>query len=148
MVFIAILLIGTVYVFISTITDTINSDLNEIEENKKEIVEDKENNETEVVEEKTTVQECLADLGYNEFIFLHSPSCGHCRTMMPIVEELIAQGYDIQIVNAIENSNFAKISNCISGMKGSVPQFICNKNGIPKIGSMTKEKLIEVYNSC
>jgi thiol-disulfide isomerase/thioredoxin len=148
MVFIAILLIGTVYVFISTITDTINSDLNEIEENKKEIVEDKENNETEVVEEKTTVQECLADLGYNEFIFLHSPSCGHCRTMMPIVESLISEGYDIQIVNAIENSNFAKISNCISGMKGSVPQFICNKNGIPKIGSMTKEKLIEVYNSC
>jgi len=67
---------------------------------------------------------------------------------MPIVEELIAEGYDIQIVNAQENSNFAKISNCITGMKGSVPQFICNKNGVATIGAMSKEKLIEVYNSC
>lgn len=151
-VIIAILLVGSVYVLISMVGDSVNKNL---EETEKEILADKNNtlqneNETEFQEESEikTVQQCLAELGFDKFIFLHSPSCGYCKSMMPVVEGLIAEGYDIQIVNAQENSNFAKISNCITGMKGSVPQFICNKNGIPTIGAMSKEKLIEVYNSC
>ena len=146
-VIIAILIVGSVYVLISMVGNTVNKEIEQSEKEKIEINETEEDTYQEINETKT-VQECLVDLEFNKFIFLHSPSCGFCRSMMPIVEELIAEGYDIQIVNAQENSNFAKISNCITGMKGSVPQFICNKNGVATIGAMSKEKLIEVYNSC
>lgn len=147
-VIIAILLIGSVYVLMTMVGDSINKNLEKTENEQKEIVNETIEEEFQELNETKTTQQCLADLNYTKFIFLHSPSCGFCRNMMPIVEELIAQGYDIQIVNAQENSNFAKISNCITDMKGSVPQFICNKNGISTIGAMSKEKLIEVYNSC
>jgi len=146
-VIIAILIVGSVYVLISMVGNTVNKEIEQSEKEKIEINETEEDTYQEINETKT-VQECLVDLEFNKFIFLHSPSCGFCRSMMPIVEELIAEGYNIQIVNAQENSNFAKISNCITGMKGSVPQFICNKNGVATIGAMSKEKLIEVYNSC
>lgn len=142
------LLVGSVYMLVSVLGDTVNKNIEEAENEKKEIIGNETEDEFQELNETKTVQQCLVDVGFDKFIFLHSPNCGFCRNMMPIVEELIAEGYDIQIVNAQENSNFAKVSNCISGMKGSVPQFICNKNGIPTIGAMSKEKLIEVYNSC
>ena len=145
-VIIAILIIGSVYVLISMVGDSVNKNIDDSEKEEIEINETED--EFQEINETKTVQQCLIDLEFNKFIFLHSPSCGFCRSMMPIVEELIAEGYDIQIVNAQENSNFAKISNCITDMKGSVPQFICNKNGVATIGAMSKEKLIEVYNSC
>jgi len=147
-IIIILLIVGSVYMLVSVLGDSVNKNIENSEKDKIENINETEENQFQEINETKTVQQCLADLEFNKFIFLHSPSCGYCRTMMPIVEELIAQGYDIQIVNAQENSNFAKISNCITGMKGSVPQFICNKNGIPTIGAMSKEKLIEVYNSC
>lgn len=146
MILISLIIIGAVYVLITMVGESINENLENVNEEIKSEIENE--LETESESELKTVQQCLSELGYKKFIFLHSPSCGYCRTMMPIVEELIVEGYDIEIVNAIEDSNFAKISNCITGIKGSVPQFICNKNGNAKVSSMSKEELIEIYNSC
>ena len=139
-IIIALLIIGSVYLLITMIgqpVDNIPED-NQLNETEQQL------NETEV---QKTAEECLAELGYTEFVFLHSPYCGYCKTMMPIVEGLIAEGYKIQIVNSQENSSFAKISNCIT-LKNSVPQFICNKNGVATVGAMSKEDLITVYNKC
>jgi thiol-disulfide isomerase/thioredoxin len=148
MVIIAILLVGSLYVLISMMGESVNSNLDEV---KSEIEKEKEMNlddekETEIKEK--TIQECLADFGFNELIYLHSPSCPACRTMTPTVQELVNEGYDIYIADAHQDSNYAKISNCIKDMKGSVPQLICNKNGVAITSTKNKEKIIEIYNEC
>lgn len=147
MILISLLIVGAVFVLINMVGESVNSDLENINKEIKEEIENEMEEESELETEKITTQQCLTELGFSKFIFLHSPSCGYCRAMMPIVESLVREGYDIQIVNAVEDSNFAKISNCMT-LKNSVPQFICNKNGKADVGSMSKEELIEVYNSC
>lgn len=93
-----------------------------------------------------TVQECLNNEGYEGYIFLYSPSCPHCNNMLPIVDELIAEGYKID--KTMDSSGLRK---CLSDLSGYVPDFICNtgnKEANHLGGGLTKEDLIELYTLC
>lgn len=148
MILLSFILIGAVFLFINLITDTVQSDLENNNAQIKEEIEKEINEENkENVEETQTFQKCLADAGFSGVIFLHSTSCGHCRNMLPTVQELVAEGYKIQITNANENSNYVKISNCMK-IQNSVPQLICVKDGKANVGAVNKDKIVEFYNSC
>lgn len=94
-----------------------------------------------------SVKECLASKGYSTFLFLHSPSCPHCRNMQPTINGLVADGYNITSVDVTNSSAMAAITSCVR-LQSFVPQFLCNKNGQSEIGEMTRESVIELYNSC
>jgi thiol-disulfide isomerase/thioredoxin len=147
MVIIVFLIIGSLFLLVSMIGSTFEVPESEFDQdiNTEYSLEDK--NESEKIEQET-VEECLADFGYTEMIYLYSPSCPACKIMTPTVQELINEGYEIYIADAYQDSNYAKISNCVKDIKGSIPQVICNKNGNAIVGTKNKEKLIEIYNEC
>ena len=97
-----------------------------------------------------SVQECLNQIGFDGYIFLYSTSCPHCQNMLPIVDELIAEGYNFEKVTS-STPGSEKLSQCISDLSGYVPEFICNtgnKEASHLGGGLTKEELIEMYNAC
>jgi len=150
MVIIAILIMGSVFVLIGMMGETLTRDINELPNNN--IDEEREKEEKYLEEEKEevelkTVEECLADLGYHKLIYLYTTTCPACRTMTPVVQELINEGYDIYMADANKDSNYAKISNCVS-LRNAVPQYVCNKDGKATASVVSKEKLIEIYNGC
>lgn len=143
MVIIVLLIIGSIYLLVSMIGTSF--EVPETDFDQERYLEESENRNEEVQEK--TVEECLADFGFDKLIYLHSPSCPACRRMTPVVQELVSEGYDIFIADAHQDSNYAKISNCIS-LQNSIPQVICNKNGIANVGGKSKEELIEIYGKC
>jgi thiol-disulfide isomerase/thioredoxin len=97
-----------------------------------------------------SVQDCLNQIGFDGYIFLYSTSCPHCQTMLPIVDELIAEGYNFEKVTSATPGS-EKLSQCLSDLSGYVPEFICNtgnKEASHLGGGLTKEQLIDMYNSC
>jgi thiol-disulfide isomerase/thioredoxin len=93
-----------------------------------------------------TVQECLDNEGFDGYIFLYSTNCPHCLTMIPIVDELISEGYKIH-----KTTDSSKLRSCLSDLSGYVPEFICNtgnKEASHLGGGLTKEGLIELYELC
>jgi thiol-disulfide isomerase/thioredoxin len=152
MVIIAILIAGSIFVLIGMVGETLAKDIDNMPNNN--IDEEKENGNEKPFEkegeeevELKTVEECLADLGYNKLIYLYTTTCPACRTMTPIVQELVNEGYDIYMADAHKDSNYAKITNCVS-IRNSVPQYICNVDGTSTVSIISKEKLIEMYNNC
>ncbi len=143
MIIIVILIIGSTFILISMIGTNSNIP---VSYNLNETDYEKENNELNESNLKST-EECLADLGYNKLIYLYTSTCPACRSMTPVVQELIDEGYDIYMADAYKDSNYAKITNCVS-IKNSVPQYICNNDGVATTSIVSKEKLIEIYNNC
>jgi thiol-disulfide isomerase/thioredoxin len=97
-----------------------------------------------------TVQECLDNEGFDGYIFLYSTNCPHCQTMLPIVDELIAEGYNIEKVTSTTPGS-ENLDNCLSDISGYVPEFICNtgnKEASHLGGGLTKEDIINLYNAC
>ncbi len=97
-----------------------------------------------------TVEQCLSDYGFDGYIFLYSTSCSHCLAMLPIVDELIAEGYHFEKVTSTTPGS-EKLNQCLSDISGYVPEFICNtgNNEASHLGGgLTKEQLIELYNTC
>lgn len=93
-----------------------------------------------------TVQDCLNQIGFDGYIFLYSTTCPHCQTMLPIVDELIAEGYNFD-----KTTDSTDLHKCLSDISGYVPEFICNtgnKEANHLGGGLTKEDLIELYNNC
>ncbi len=93
-----------------------------------------------------TVQDCLDQYGFDGYIFLYSTSCPHCQNMLPIVDELIAEGYNFD-----KTTDSTDLRKCLSDLSGYVPEFICNtgnKEANHLGGGLTKEDLIELYNTC
>ncbi len=92
-----------------------------------------------------SVKDCLLNNGFNTSVYLYSPTCPHCQRMMPIVDALISEGYNITKVAA--SSGFAPLASCVN-IRPVVPQFICNLNGQVLEGEVSEDKLREFYNNC
>lgn len=82
-------------------------------------------------------------------VFVHSNSCPHCRSMMPIIEELEKEGYKFYWAESSDNEAREIINNCFSDLlSGYVPQFICPKTGKEQTGGMGKDELKGFADSC
>lgn len=91
-----------------------------------------------------TVQECLENNGIDGYIFLYSTSCPHCVNMIPVIDELISEGYNIH-----KTTDSRSLSGCLKDMSGYVPEFICNVDGSVHLGGgLSKDELIELYTNC
>ncbi|MBW2982364.1 hypothetical protein KY343_05775 [Candidatus Woesearchaeota archaeon] len=86
------------------------------------------------------------DTDFKQIIFAHSLSCPHCRNMMPIIEELEAEGYEFYWAEGGSISG-KSVHDCYSEvMTGYVPQFICSSNKETIGGAMPKENLVAWIN--
>jgi len=91
--------------------------------------------------------------GYNikadEVVFVHSTSCPHCRSMMPIVEKLEKEGYEFYWAEGSDIEARKAISACFSDVLGGyVPQFICAGTKQEQTGAMTENQLKSFADSC
>lgn len=89
------------------------------------------------------VAECAVsyNLTTETVIFFHSNSCGWCAKMKPGVEQLQNEGYSFYWVEVSDSEAMKVVEDCIQDYmtSGSVPQFICVKNGGIKVGAFTDE---------
>ena len=98
-----------------------------------------------------TAAACLSDYGVSDrtIIFIHSNSCPHCQTMIPIVRELESEGYSFYWAES-SNQEASSIANIclVDLMNGYVPQFICPLTGNEKTGAMSQEDLKTFADNC
>ncbi|MCX8200239.1 MAG: thioredoxin family protein [Candidatus Micrarchaeota archaeon] len=94
-----------------------------------------------------SVKDCLSAKGYTGLIFLHSPTCPHCRNMMPIIESLAAKGYKITKIDVTNSKQVADIMSCVK-LQPYVPQFLCSEDGEIEIGEMGEDEVVALYNKC
>ena len=93
-------------------------------------------------------RDCFSD-DPSAIVFLHSNSCPHCRSMMPIIEELEEEGYNFYWAESSDSEARDVISNCFSDIIGGyVPQFICPATGNEQTGAMSKDNLREFADDC
>jgi thioredoxin 1 len=74
-------------------------------------------------------------------VMVYSPSCGPCKTMMPVIQQVQAEGYRIRTVNARSEPTLAK-----QWKVRAVPTFIYFKDGQEKyrsVGGMSQKELRE-----
>ncbi len=92
--------------------------------------------------------ECFSE-NPSTVVFVHSNSCPHCRTMMPIIEELEKEGYKFYWAESSDSEARDVINNCFSNLLGGyVPQFICPKTGKEQTGGMSKADLKKFADNC
>lgn len=96
---------------------------------------------------QSSVLECLLEKGIDRVIFLYSPTCPHCLRMQPVIDQLIAEGYDISKVSVQETGRLSAISSCVK-IRPVVPQLICHKSGAVLEGEAAISKVREFYNKC
>ena len=98
-----------------------------------------------------TAAACLSDyeISNSTIIFIHSNSCPHCQTMIPIVRELESEGYSFYWAES-SNQEASSIANTclVDLMNGYVPQFICPLTGNEKTGAMSQEELKTFADNC
>jgi len=81
--------------------------------------------------------------GYDA-VFIYSPSCPHCRKMIPMVESSNIKWYWIYPGNpSCKDINYTRF-----GFKGYVPHFYCLKNGYNHTGEMTEDMFQEWVSGC
>jgi thioredoxin 1 len=69
--------------------------------------------------------------------------CGPCKMMTPILKELIAEGYDIEMIDVDEESEKAEVNNVMS-----IPTLDFIEDGKKYrrvLGYQPKEKVIEYF---
>jgi len=88
-----------------------------------------------------------------KIIMFHGQECPHCRVMHPIVDQLIAEGYDIVKLevwhnedNASKMRSYAKIIAAASGGDLSVPTFLDEEEGRAICGEMSYQELKQWIN--
>jgi len=143
-VVLSILLIVVAYYFISALLNSFGRAQGQVGEN----VNTSEENFTDGTQAgNLSVKECLALQGYNTFLFLYSPYCPHCERMLPVMDELIANGYKVVKVDVTDSAQVAKITGCAK-LQPFVPQYVCPYTGATEVGELPKEQVIELYNQC
>jgi len=97
---------------------------------------------------KVDYGECFSE-SPDTVVFIHSNSCPHCRTMMPIIQELEGEGYEFYWAEGSDYEAREVITNCLSDLVGGyVPQFICPKTGVEQTGAMSKAELKKFADNC
>ena len=82
-------------------------------------------------------------------VFVHSNGCPHCRTMVPIIEELEKEGYGFYWAESSDSEAKEVVSSCFSELLGGyVPQFICPATGKEQTGGMSREELKKFADDC
>ena len=102
---------------------------------------------SEVVAEGT----CFADYGLSEntVIFYYADWCPYCKRMVPIVEELEAEGYDFHWAETSSGQGIDVVEDCFEDvLQGGVPEFICAGNSVYKLGEISKSQLKSFADKC
>jgi thiol-disulfide isomerase/thioredoxin len=103
---------------------------------------------TAVLNEGLSYDSCFSE-DQGTVVFVHSNSCPHCRTMMPIVEELENEGYKFYWAEGSDSEARSVIEGCFSDLvSGYVPQFICPASGTEQTGAMSKGDLKKFAEEC
>jgi len=82
-------------------------------------------------------QEIATESELIKALFFYSDGCSHCSKMKPIVEELQAEGYQIEWIDASQNRDLDN-----KFQIEAVPTFV-RPDGERLVGGQTKEKLAE-----
>lgn len=92
--------------------------------------------------------ECF-DKDPSTVVFVHSNGCPHCRSIMPVVQELEKENYKFYWAESSDSEAGKMITSCFSGLlSGYVPQFICPRTGKEQTGAMSKEQLKRFADDC
>ena len=101
--------------------------------------------------EGSTADGCAGEYGLTEdtVIFYHADWCPHCKKMIPVVEELEAEGYNFHLAETTSGEGVDVVDACFKDvLQGGVPQFICAGSKEYKMGSMNKAALKAFADSC
>ena len=104
-----------------------------------------------LTEDLTDYAACFSNYGQppSAVVFVHSNSCPHCRSMMPIIEELEDEGYQFFWAEGSDSKAEEIVSTCFSNLlSGYVPQFICPNPGEEETGEMSKAELKSFADKC
>lgn len=99
----------------------------------------------------TDYGKCFSRYGESSttIVFVHSNYCPHCRSMIPIIEEMEKGGYKFYFAESSDSEAREIVSNCFSNLlSGYVPQFICPKTGKEQTGGMSKADLKKFADDC
>ena len=107
----------------------------------------------EIIEEpeEESEPECFEDydITADTVIFYHASWCPHCQNMIPVVEELEEEGYNLHLAETSEKEGTDVVEECFSEIIiGAVPQFICAGTRDFELGAMSKEELKEFADNC
>jgi foldase protein PrsA len=81
-------------------------------------------------------------------IFYHADWCPYCQRMVPIVEDLEAEGYTFLLAETSTNEG-SIVKECFSDvLQGGVPQFICAGTNEYEMGEMSKSALKDFADAC
>jgi hypothetical protein len=100
------------------------------------------------------MEECLGryNVTLDSMVFFHSQGCGHCKNMMPWVEDVKMEEYSVLWIDVTNDTMMNLADECLSGiidLKGGVPQFACPATGKMHIGEfMSKKEMIEFASEC
>jgi hypothetical protein len=95
--------------------------------------------------------ECLQAHGLDAKtpIFSYLPTCPHCRTMLPVIQELMRGGHGFELVDRTDPANSKMLYACLGGIVGnSVPQLICPNTGNERTGTLTMNEIVEFEQAC
>jgi FKBP-type peptidyl-prolyl cis-trans isomerase 2 len=67
-------------------------------------------------------------IGPDTIVFAYADWCPHCQNMHPVVNSLKEKGYDFFLTEE-KDASFAVVDECLGGLGGGFPAFICAKTG-------------------
>ncbi|MBW3015014.1 peptidylprolyl isomerase [Candidatus Woesearchaeota archaeon] len=96
---------------------------------------------------------CIGDYGLKDdtivYYYLDSDKCSQCQEMLPIVEELEAEGFELYYAEVSDKSSLDVIDACFSDIvEGKVPLFICAGSRETKLGKYSKSTLEQFMEKC
>lgn len=90
------------------------------------------------------IQEYIEQSGQPLLVDVYTTSCGPCRRMAPVVDELKAEGFNVTKLNAYDDDDF-----CGQHQIDAVPTFLVFKGGkvVKRLtGIQSKQALIDALN--
>ena len=80
--------------------------------------------------------------GHKLLLYFYTPSCGACKTMTPVVEEMMDKKDNVYKINLAKDNNIGKIF----GIMGTPATIVVNQSKIDQyiLGARSKQFLIEL----
>ncbi|MBW3003197.1 peptidylprolyl isomerase [Candidatus Woesearchaeota archaeon] len=96
---------------------------------------------------------CFTDYGLTKdtvlFYYIDSSKCPECQQMIPIVENLESQGYNIYYADIADKPSLGVLDACFNDkVEGKAPLFICAGSGATKLGKYSESSLKKFLDSC
>ena len=141
----ALLIVATaIYIAAQALNETEGDSANDRQSNSSLVIEENAKTETPV--------QCLSRNGItSDVLYIYGQDCSHSQENTPWVNELIAEGYSISVLEVSDSSAMLAAYNCLCGIASfeGTPEYVCLKTNATSLGSFSlKSEIVAFMNSC